>query len=137
MTIKIRQGACAWGWEDISREEDDARHEAYELAVRALVGEAYPGAELDLAIDRRTDAPIAVSCDDGRTGAHVWELAQRAWELACNACTPLRHLYDSDSANVVRAATWGEAERSDANAEIDGGQGHILVDGRRCYVEAP
>jgi hypothetical protein len=133
MIIKIQQGACARGWEDTSRDEDDARHEAYELALRALVGAAYPEAELDLAIDRRTDAPIAVTCDDGRTGAHVWELAGQAWELACNACTPIRYMYDSETADLIRAATWSEAEISDES----GAAGHILVDGRRCYVENP
>lgn len=48
---------------------------------------------------------------------------------------PVGHLYDSDDNEKIRPANLDEALRSD-EAYDTGSFGHILVDGRRCYVAA-
>lgn len=48
---------------------------------------------------------------------------------------PVSNLYDSDNNEMIRAATVAERVASDLSEER-GEHGHILVDGRRCYVAA-
>lgn len=43
-------------------------------------------------------------------------------------------LRDSDTSAAIRAATKGEKDASH-ESEARGEHGHILVDGRRCYVD--
>lgn len=56
---------------------------------------------------------------------------RNALELLRDALTGVTSdLYDSDTADVIREATAEEAVES----ALAGPEGHILVDGRRCYV---
>jgi hypothetical protein len=66
--------------------ENDPRHRIYFATFRRLVREAYPSATFTLSIDR-TDAALKVTVDDddGVLRDRVWELSQRAWQIACEA----------------------------------------------------
>ena len=81
-TVHARQGACHWGIA-ISAEESDARQAVYEAEIDRLVREEL-GCELDLQIDRRTDAGLRVLYDHSQA-ERVEELSGRAWQIACEA----------------------------------------------------
>lgn len=85
--IVIRVGACGWG-AVVSQEEDDARHEIYEADLVRRVRALYPGASVELHIDRRTDASPQITCypDERQSDADaVWLASQEAWQHACEA----------------------------------------------------
>ncbi len=95
MRIVVRQGGVVWG-ETIARSEDDARHGVYETSLRSLIATAYPDADVEIAIDRRTDAWLQVrayaSADelDMHDGSwldgierHVHAMTDEAYQAAC------------------------------------------------------
>jgi hypothetical protein len=77
-------------------------------------------------IDQLTDELAAAGWDSCETSIRS---ARGSVARLLNATAGLA-LYDSETALVIRPATDDEAAES-ANA---GSEGHILVDGRRCYV---
>jgi hypothetical protein len=77
-------------------------------------------------LDRLTDELAAAGWDSDETSLHA---ARESVARLLNSTVGL-DLIDSETGEVIRKATDDEAAES-ANA---GAEGHILVDGRRCYV---
>jgi hypothetical protein len=77
-------------------------------------------------LDRLTDELAAAGWDSDETSLHA---ARESVARLINSCVGL-DLVDSETNEVIRKSTDDEAAES-ANAGIEG---HILVDGRRCYV---
>jgi hypothetical protein len=77
-------------------------------------------------LDRLTDELAAAGWDSDETSLHA---ARESVARLINSCVGL-DLIDSETNEVIRKSTDDEAAES-VNA---GAEGHIDVDGRRCYV---
>jgi hypothetical protein len=78
-------------------------------------------------LDQLTDELAAAGWDSTQT--EIGDAREAVARLLHETVGPF-DLQDSETDEVIRAATADEAAES-ANA---GAEGHILIDGRRCYV---
>lgn len=96
-------------------------------AARQIAGSIFEDAEGTL--EQRLEACVAwknrgMDCDLSYSDRQKLELL---YDVATGITSDL---YDSDTAEVIREATDAEAIES----ALAGPEGHIMVDGRRCYV---
>lgn len=96
-------------------------------AARQIAGAIFEDAEGTL--EQRLEACVAWK--NRGTDCDLSFSDRQKLELLYDAATGITSdLYDSDTAEVIREATEAEAIES----ALAGPEGHILVDGRRCYV---
>lgn len=117
--ICITSGACQWGPEPITSDEAAMRQAAYETIAAERIEEAYPDADVEHDVDRRTDAALRVTVygapdtDGDRTIRHdaehraqdaIRDILGATWEAVCAADCRDADATAESIADAVRAA---------------------------------